>query len=103
MSDVFSLVDIVVRAFLNTRRLDTENGLMQQRRAVSKLTDLQLNASAAPNTEAWGLLWDFISLRELISTLPGSTLQNKALTIANDCKYVLQEGSREHPGSAQAR
>jgi alpha-mannosidase len=33
---------------------------------------------------AWGLLWDFTTLRELISTLPGnSTLQNKALTVSN--------------------
>ncbi len=33
---------------------------------------------------AWGLLWDFTTLRELISTLPAnSTLQNKALTVAN--------------------
>ncbi|KAH9037516.1 glycoside hydrolase family 38 protein [Lactarius pseudohatsudake] len=37
-----------------------------------------------PNMPAWGLLWDFTVLRELISTLPGnSTLQNKALTVAN--------------------
>lgn len=37
-----------------------------------------------PNMTAWGLLWDFTVLRELISTLPGnSTLQNKALTVAN--------------------
>src|SRR6266702_5892582 len=37
-----------------------------------------------PNMSAWGLLWDFTVLRELISTLPGnSTLQNKALTVAN--------------------
>ncbi|KAI9447174.1 glycosyl hydrolases family 38 N-terminal domain-containing protein [Lactarius psammicola] len=37
-----------------------------------------------PNMPAWGLLWDFTALRELISTLPGnSTLQNKALTVAN--------------------
>lgn len=34
--------------------------------------------------QAWGLLWDFTALRELINTLPGnSTLQNKALTVAN--------------------
>jgi alpha-mannosidase len=33
---------------------------------------------------AWGLLWDFTTLRELIDTLPAnSTLQNKALTVAN--------------------
>jgi alpha-mannosidase len=59
---------------------------------VSKLTDLQPNkyfqlASAdlvVPNMEAWGLLWDFTTLRELIDTLPGnSTLQNKALTVSN--------------------
>ncbi|KAI0293181.1 glycosyl hydrolases family 38 N-terminal domain-containing protein [Multifurca ochricompacta] len=37
-----------------------------------------------PNMPAWGLLWDFTALRELIGTLPGnSTLQNKALTVAN--------------------
>ena len=37
-----------------------------------------------PNMTAWGLLWDFTTLRELIETLPGnSTLQNKALTVAN--------------------
>jgi alpha-mannosidase len=77
---------------------------MQQQRAGSKLTDLQPNASAVPNTEPWGLLWDFTTLRELISTLPdNSTFQNKALTFANDHEYVLQKGSREHPGSSQAR
>jgi hypothetical protein len=77
-------VDIVLRACSNTRRLDTENGLMQQQRAGSKLTDLQPNASAVPNTEPWGLLWDFTTLREFISTLPdNSTLQNKALSVAN--------------------
>jgi alpha-mannosidase len=33
---------------------------------------------------AWGLLWDFTTLRELIDSLLGnSTLQNKALTVAN--------------------
>ncbi|KAH9988748.1 glycosyl hydrolases family 38 N-terminal domain-containing protein [Russula vinacea] len=37
-----------------------------------------------PNMDAWGLLWDFTTLREIIDTLPGnSTLQNKALTVAN--------------------
>ncbi|KAI0270408.1 alpha-mannosidase [Gloeopeniophorella convolvens] len=37
-----------------------------------------------PNMPAWGLLWDFTALRELVGTLPGSsTLQNKALTVAN--------------------
>ena len=26
-----------------------------------------------PNMEAWGLLWDFQTLRELVDTLPGNT------------------------------
>ena len=26
-----------------------------------------------PNVEAWGLLWDFQTLRELVDTLPGNT------------------------------
>ncbi|KAJ7643881.1 glycoside hydrolase family 38 protein [Roridomyces roridus] len=37
-----------------------------------------------PNQEAWRLLWDFQTLRELVDTLPGNTpLQNKALVTAN--------------------
>ena len=26
-----------------------------------------------PNMDAWGLLWDFQTLRELVDTLPGNT------------------------------
>jgi alpha-mannosidase len=26
-----------------------------------------------PNMEAWGLLWDFQTLREIVDTLPGNT------------------------------
>ncbi|KAJ7199975.1 glycoside hydrolase family 38 protein [Mycena pura] len=37
-----------------------------------------------PNQEAWRLLWDFQTLRELVDTLPGNTpLQNLALSTAN--------------------
>ncbi|KAJ7639802.1 glycoside hydrolase family 38 protein [Mycena polygramma] len=37
-----------------------------------------------PNQDAWRLLWDFKTLRELVDTLPGNTpLQNAALTAAN--------------------
>ncbi|KAJ7846613.1 glycoside hydrolase family 38 protein [Mycena olivaceomarginata] len=37
-----------------------------------------------PNQDAWRLLWDFTTLRELVDTLPGNTpLQNAALTAAN--------------------
>ncbi|KAK7027819.1 glycoside hydrolase family 38 protein [Favolaschia claudopus] len=37
-----------------------------------------------PNQEAWRLLWDFTTLRELVDTLPGNTpLQNAALSAAN--------------------
>lgn len=38
-----------------------------------------------PNQEAWGLLWDFTTLREIVGSLPGNTpLQNRALSVANE-------------------
>ena len=43
-----------------------------------------------PNQEAWGLLWDFSTLRELVDKLPGnSVLQNKALAVANEIMNVF--------------
>ncbi|KAF8147680.1 glycoside hydrolase family 38 protein [Crassisporium funariophilum] len=46
-----------------------------------------------PNMQAWGLLWDFQTLRELVDTLPGNTpLQNKALTVANEIMNVFNKG-----------
>ncbi|GJJ13977.1 hypothetical protein Clacol_008234 [Clathrus columnatus] len=37
-----------------------------------------------PNQEAWHLMWDFFTLKQLSETLPGNTpLQNKALVVAN--------------------
>ena len=42
-----------------------------------------------PNMEAWQLLWDFQTLREIADSLPGNTsLQNKALTVANEIMNV---------------
>ena len=67
----------------------------------SGLTRLQMNryfglASAdlvVPNMEAWQLLWDFHTLRELTDSLPGNTsLQNKALTTANAIMNVFEKG-----------
>ncbi|KAG5635742.1 hypothetical protein H0H81_010225 [Sphagnurus paluster] len=46
-----------------------------------------------PNMEAWGLLWDFQTLRELVDTLPGNTpLQNQALVAANEIMNVFNRG-----------
>ncbi|KAF8064431.1 glycoside hydrolase family 38 protein [Lyophyllum atratum] len=46
-----------------------------------------------PNQEAWALLWDFTTLRELIDTLPGNTtLQNQALVAANEIMNVFNKG-----------
>ena len=43
-----------------------------------------------PNQEAWGLLLDFTTLREIADTLPGNTaLQNKALVVANEIMNVF--------------
>ncbi|KAG5338322.1 hypothetical protein C0989_007560 [Termitomyces sp. Mn162] len=55
-----------------------------------------------PNQEAWQLLWDFTTLRELVDTLPGNTpLQNKALVAANEIMNVFNRG---HPrGIREAR
>jgi alpha-mannosidase len=45
---------------------------------------------------AWHLLWDFTTLREIIDTLPGnSTLQNKALTVANTIMNVFYKNDPE--------
>lgn len=45
---------------------------------------------AVPNQEAWRLLWDFTTLREISETLPGNTsLQNKALVVANDIMNIF--------------
>jgi alpha-mannosidase len=49
---------------------------------------------------AWGLLWDFTTLHELIDTLPGnSALQNKALTVAN---AIMNTFRKNDPDSLKA-
>ncbi|KAI5117584.1 hypothetical protein M0805_004579 [Coniferiporia weirii] len=55
-----------------------------------------------PNEDAWRLLWDFTTLRELADTLPGnSALQNKAVLTANAIMNAFNAGD---PGSiARAR
>ena len=46
-----------------------------------------------PNMEAWHLMWDFQTLRELTDSLPGNTsLQNKALKTANAIMNVFEKG-----------
>lgn len=46
-----------------------------------------------PNQEAWALLADFTTLRELVDTLPGNTpLQNKALVVANEIMNIFHKG-----------
>ncbi|KDR78195.1 hypothetical protein GALMADRAFT_245234 [Galerina marginata CBS 339.88] len=55
-----------------------------------------------PNMEAWGLLWDFQTLRELVDTLPGNTpLQNKALATANEIMNVFNKGDPSSIGKAR--
>ncbi|KAF9516132.1 glycoside hydrolase family 38 protein [Hydnum rufescens UP504] len=44
-----------------------------------------------PNMEAWRLMWDFNTLRQLSDALPGNTpLQNQALTVATDILNVFR-------------
>ncbi|KDQ59961.1 glycoside hydrolase family 38 protein [Jaapia argillacea MUCL 33604] len=55
-----------------------------------------------PNQEAWGLLWDFTTLRELVDTLPGNTaLQNRALVAANEIMNVFKNGDVDSVGKAR--
>ena len=45
-----------------------------------------------PNQDAWNLMLDFTTLRELADTLPGNTsLQNKALVTANEIMNVFNK------------
>ncbi|EJF58912.1 glycoside hydrolase family 38 protein [Dichomitus squalens LYAD-421 SS1] len=45
------------------------------------------------NLDAWHLLWDFQTLREITDNIPGNTaLQNKALTVANEIMNVFDKG-----------
>ena len=46
-----------------------------------------------PNQDAWGLLWDFTALRQIVDTISGNTaLQNKALVVANEIMNVFRKG-----------
>ncbi|KAI0071984.1 hypothetical protein K474DRAFT_1668357 [Panus rudis PR-1116 ss-1] len=55
-----------------------------------------------PNQEAWGLLADFTTLREIVDTLPGNTsLQNKALTVANEIMNVFNNRDLSSIGRAR--
>ena len=46
-----------------------------------------------PNQDAWGLLWDFHALHQLVDSVPGDTsLQNKALGVANEITNVFRKG-----------
>ena len=46
-----------------------------------------------PNQDAWGLLWDFTTLQQIVDTIPGNTaLQNRALVVANEIMNVFRKG-----------
>lgn len=52
-----------------------------------------------PNQDAWKLLWDFQTLREISESLPGNTsLQNKALVTAN---AIMNEFDKDDLDSIQ--
>lgn len=55
-----------------------------------------------PNQEAWGLLLDFTTLREIADTLPGNTsLQNKALVVANEIMNIFNNSDLASIGRAR--
>ncbi|KAH7882020.1 glycoside hydrolase family 38 protein [Phlebopus sp. FC_14] len=50
-----------------------------------------------PNQDAWHLMWDFNTLREIVDTLPGNApLQNKALVTANSIMNAFTSGDLEN-------
>jgi alpha-mannosidase len=50
-----------------------------------------------PNQNAWRLLWDFTTLVEIADSLPGNTsVQNKALVVANEIMNVFQKGDPDN-------
>lgn len=92
--------------------------LLQTYVAYSKPSYCKLNASGAPqmdrsfqltsadlvvpNTNAWGLHWDFQTLRELADSLPGnSPLQNKAITTGNRIMNVFNKNNPETINAAR--
>ena len=84
-----------VRTFRFTPQL--ESSLYFQNNRYFKVESADL---VVPNMVAWGLLWDFTTLTELIDTLPGnSALQNKALTVAN---AIMNTFRKNDPDSLQA-
>lgn len=57
-----------------------------------------------PHQEAWRLLWDFTTLREIADTLPGNTsLQNKAIVVANEIMNVFDRNDLASVGQARKR
>ncbi|KAF8128024.1 glycoside hydrolase family 38 protein [Boletus edulis] len=50
-----------------------------------------------PNQDAWHLMWDFNTLKEIVDTLPGnSPLQNKSLVAANAIMNAFKTGDSEN-------
>ncbi|KAF8656490.1 hypothetical protein AX16_002509 [Volvariella volvacea WC 439] len=46
-----------------------------------------------PNQEAWRLLWDFHTLKQIADSVPGNTpLQNKALVVSNQIMNIFNRG-----------
>lgn len=80
--------------------LSTDVGPAMQMNRYFRLASADL---VVPNQEAWGLLWDFQTLKELVETLPGNTsLQNKALAVANEIMNVFQNNDQASIPRARA-
>lgn len=57
-----------------------------------------------PNQEAWGLLADFTTLREIADTLPGNgSLQNKAIVVANEIMNIFNNNDVASIAKARKR
>jgi alpha-mannosidase len=66
------------------------NAMPNVRGALILFSQLASADLVVPNQEAWHLMWDFNTLKQLVEALPGNTvLQNKALVTANAIMNVF--------------
>ena len=63
---------------------------------MNRYFSLAMADIVVPNVEAWQLMLDFQTLRELVDNIPGNTaLQNKALVVANGIMNAFDKGDVE--------
>jgi alpha-mannosidase len=75
-------------------RMDGQNGLDPP--DENRFYTLNSADLCVPNMEAWRLMWDFQTLRQMLDELPGETpLHHRCQYVANEIMNVFQQGNLE--------